>query len=102
MEKQDLIYCRCKVQEKLLLTMIDEDIKHNFVSAYVVSKIGLSIERYPSPYWWQNPQEELPYLVTLTYSICYDVLPLQSVHMVLGQPWTDERQVAVTGAGPKA
>ena len=103
---------RCLVQDKACSLIIDGGVCTNFASVIMVEKLRMPTIKHPRPYKLQwlnvNGAIKVDEQVLISFSIgkykdevLCDVVPMQAGHMVLGQPWQDERQVNYNGVSNK-
>ncbi|KAF8091987.1 hypothetical protein N665_0429s0007 [Sinapis alba] len=93
--RENLFHTRCFIQEKVCSLIIDGGSCTNTASETLVEKLGLPVDKHPRPYslQWLNDTGELK-VTKYQDEIIYDVLPMDSSHILLGRHWQyDKREL---------
>ncbi|XP_020877200.1 uncharacterized protein LOC110227444 [Arabidopsis lyrata subsp. lyrata] len=99
----------CTIKDRICTFVIDSGSSHNLISESAVLKLGLEIEKHPSPYaltWFQDGvavrvshRSYVPFSVGAFYKdrMYFDLAPLDVCHLIFGRPWEYDRKIMHDG-----
>ncbi|KAF8077406.1 hypothetical protein N665_1039s0001 [Sinapis alba] len=107
-QRENLFHTLCLVYDKVCSLIIDGGSCTNVASESLVAKLGLQTGKHPKPYMlqWLNEDGELKVteqvMVPITIGryqdeIVWDVLPMDSSHLLLGRPWQYDKKAIHDG-----
>ena len=97
----EIFRAQCTISKRVCDLIIDSDSVENIASKSLVTKLGLKIEKHPSPYnigWIKKGSETLVTQqchVTFSMGKCYvdevvcNVVEMDACHLILGRPCVD-------------
>lgn len=101
-QRKYIFHTRCHVQDKVCSMIIDGGSCVNLASTYMVEKLNLPTLKYPQPYKLQwlykigeievNKRVLISFQIgKYVYEVLRDVMPMQTVHILLEKPWQIKR-----------
>ncbi len=107
-QRHNIFHTKCRVMDKVCLTIIDPGSCTNVASSYLVDNLKLPTIKHPTPYrlQWLNDcgnlrvtrQVNVPFSIgKYEDEVLCDVVPMEASHLLLGRPWGYDRRVKHDG-----